>query len=390
MIRPSCCLALALFLSLPGGQAVAREPATAGQTKEDLARVRDRIRNLEKQTRADQARRQVLDRELRAAETAAASARAALNETRRELAAAERRLQELERAVADTRANLDRERAALAGQLRLAHVTGGRERVRALFNQEDPAAIGRRLTWLGYLARSRSALLDSIRRSLEALEQDLAAVAEQKSALVALEARRREQLAALEGSRQDRSAVMAKLAAQVKGKNRQLADARTQAASLERVLRELERAARSRPPPPAPAPGKPAPPVKGKPLGKGQWPVAGQLLADFGQPRAGGQLRWDGMLIAAPAGTEVRTVRAGEVVYADWLPGLGLLLVLDHGGGYLSLYGHNQDLARKVGDRVAAGDLVARVGDTGGQARPALYYEVRRNGRPMNPRQWPR
>ena len=76
------------------------------------------------------------------------------------------------------------------------------------------------------------------------------------------------------------------------------------------------------------------------------------------------------------------------MVYADWLPGLGLLLVLDHGGGYLSLYGHNQDLSRQVGDRVAAGDVLAHVGDTGGQPRPALYYEVRRNGRPVNPRQW--
>ena len=99
-------------------------------------------------------------------------------------------------------------------------------------------------------------------------------------------------------------------------------------------------------------------------------------------------MRWDGVLIAAPAGAEIRTIRAGKVVYADWLPGLGLLLVLDHGGGYLSLYGHNQDLSREVGDRVSAGDLLAHVGDTGGQARPALYYEVRRNGRPVNPRQW--
>jgi septal ring factor EnvC (AmiA/AmiB activator) len=75
-------------------------------------------------------------------------------------------------------------------------------------------------------------------------------------------------------------------------------------------------------------------------------------------------------------------------VYADWLPGLGLLLVLDHGGGYLSLYGHNQDLTREVGDRLAVGDVLAHVGDTGGQSRSALYFEVRRNGRPLNPRQW--
>jgi len=392
MIRLLPCVALALLMSLPGGpagaQAAARSSQNTGQTKEDLAKVRDRIRALEKQTRQDKARRTELDRQLRKAETEAARTRQALAATRRELAEAQRRLGELNRQVETTREDLDRQRAALAGQLRLAHITGGSERVRAVLTQRDPAEIGRRLTWLGYLARSRSALLDSIQASLDALQRDLAAVTAQEATLAALETQRRAQLAELEGSREERAAVVARLDAQVKGQNRQLANARTQAASLERVLKDLERAA-ARARDEARAPGKPPPePAKGKPLGKGKWPVNGQLLADFGQPRAGGQMRWDGVLIAAPAGTEVRTTRAGKVVYADWLPGLGLLLVLDHGGGYLSLYGHNQDLARKVGERVAAGDLLAHVGDSGGQARPALYYEVRRNGRPLNPRQW--
>lgn len=394
MIRVSCCLALALLLAVPVAPSVAvgADPAArqgARQTKEDLARVRERIRNLEKQTRADQARRKALDQELRAAETTAARIRRELNITRRELAEAETRLAGLEQQLDRTRAALDAERDALAGQLRLAHLGGGQEQLRTFFSAGEPAGIDRRLTWLGYLARSRSELLASIRERVAALEVDLAAVADQKAALAALESRRAAQLAELEDSRKERSAVVANLAAQVKGQNRQLADARTQAANLQRVLRDLERAAaraKQRPP------STPAPPdtSAGKPLGKGQWPVNGRLLADFGQPRAGGQMRWDGVLIAAPAGSEVRTVRGGEVVYSDWLPGLGLLLVVDHGGGYLSLYGHNQDLARQVGDRVGAGDLVAHVGDTGGQARSALYYEVRRNGRPVNPRQWTR
>jgi septal ring factor EnvC (AmiA/AmiB activator) len=118
--------------------------------------------------------------------------------------------------------------------------------------------------------------------------------------------------------------------------------------------------------------------------------VSGTLLAEFGKPRAGGQLRWDGVLIAAPAGTEVRAARDGRVVYADWLPGLGLLLVIDHGRGYLSLYGHNQDLLKGVGSTVTRGETVALVGDTGGQRRPALYFEVRRNGKPQDPRAWVR
>ncbi|MEO7385974.1 MAG: peptidoglycan DD-metalloendopeptidase family protein, partial [Gammaproteobacteria bacterium] len=361
MIRLSLCLALALLTALPGGLSAApRTGEKSSQTKEDLARVRDRIRGLEKQTREDQARRSELDKQLRVAETAAMRIRRELNATRRELVEAQEQLARINAQIDATQANLERERVALAGQLRLAHMTGGSERVQAFFNQEDPAAIGRRLTWLTYLARRRSELLGAIQASLDALEKDRQAAAEQQATLVALESRRREQLAELDGSRQQRAAVVAKLDAQVQGRSRQLARARNEAASLERVLKELERtAAKARREAEAQArakpPGKPAVGADpGKPLGQGRWPVAGRMLADFGQPRAGGQMRWDGVLIAAPAGTDVRTTRSGRVVYADWLPGLGMLLVLDHGSGYLSLYGHNQDLSRNVGDQVAA------------------------------------
>ncbi len=385
MVRLLLCLGLALFLSLPAR--LDAVPA-AGQTQEDLARVRDRIRGLEKQNKQNLDRRGELNRQLRAAETAASLTRRDLNATRRQLAEAEHRLAALNRQLEATRTDLDKQRTALAGQLRLAHITGGSERVRAIFSQQDPAELGRRLTWLAYLARSRSELLGSIQASLEALEKDRLAVAGERATLTALEALRRTQLAELDSSRRDRATVVASLDAEVKGQKRKLARARTEAAGLERVLRELERAA-ARAQRERQAPEKaPAGPAPVRPLGKGRWPVSGQMLADFGQSRAGGKMRWDGVLIAAPAGTEVRAVRPGRVVYADWLPGLGLLMVLDHGGGYLSLYGHNQDLTRQVGDRLADGDVFAHVGDTGGQARPALYFEVRRNGRPVNPRQW--
>ncbi|MEO8223942.1 MAG: peptidoglycan DD-metalloendopeptidase family protein [Gammaproteobacteria bacterium] len=397
MIRCLSGLALALFLCSPvtldareSGRTKAPTAArkTVPKTAEELARVRDRIRDLEKQNRDDLARRGDLDRQLRTAETAAARSRQELAGIRHQLAEAQRRLADLNQQLDATRQDLLRQRAALAGQLRLAHITGGSERVRAVFSQQDPAEVGRRLTWLAYLARTRSELLASIQASLDALERDQQAVAEQEASLEELESRRRGRLAELDGARQERASVVAGLDAQVKGQKQQLARARTQASELERVLRDLARAAaRARRITPSPE-ASPGPLATGKPLGKGVWPVAGQMLADFGQPRAGGQLSWDGVLIAAPAGSEVRAVQPGRVVYSDWLPGLGLLLVLDHGRGYLSLYGHNQDLTRSVGDQLAAGDVIAHVGDTGGQPRPALYYEVRRNGRPVNPRGW--
>jgi murein hydrolase activator len=125
----------------------------------------------------------------------------------------------------------------------------------------------------------------------------------------------------------------------------------------------------------------------GRLRGKLAWPVGGRLVARFGETRAGG-LKWDGVVVAAERGAPVKSVAPGTVLYADWLPGLGLLTIVDHGEGYLSLYGHNDRLYKAVGERVAAGDALAAAGDSGGRARPELYFEIRKEGRPVDPRPW--
>lgn len=373
-----------LYLAGLGLLLLLAQPAPAardsGKTEDELARVRQQIRGLETRTSRDQAKRKDLDKQLRAAEEEAARLRGQLASTRRQLALASKQLAELNRQLEKTRVELERQRETLATQLRLAHISEGNELLRVTLNQQDARALGRHLTWLGYLARQRSELLGSIQASLEILDRDRAAVEQQQLELASLEGKRRQQLAELEKTRGLRTAVISDLDRQLRSSNQQLSRARGEARALENLLRELERQIARNQKGPAVVPGKP--------LGKGRWPVNGRLLADYGQSRAGGQLRWDGVLIAAAAGSSVVAVRNGRVVYADWLPGLGQLLVLDHGGGWLSLYGHNQDLVSKAGEKVAAGDVIAHVGDTGGQARPALYFEVRRNGKPQNPHQW--
>jgi septal ring factor EnvC (AmiA/AmiB activator) len=116
--------------------------------------------------------------------------------------------------------------------------------------------------------------------------------------------------------------------------------------------------------------------------------VKGTVLAKFGQLRAGGPLKWQGLVIGAQRGTQVRSPYHGRVVYADWLPGLGLLLVLDHGGGYMSLYGNNEQLYRRVGDRVAPGDVLSAVGDAAGVGKPGLYLEIRKGRQALDPATW--
>ena len=377
MSRLLHCVGLSLLLLVAPAAAAARD---ARKPEDGRARVRKQIRSLETQTRRDQAKRKDLDKQLRAAEDEASRLRGQLAGTRRELAQVSKQLAELNRQMEQTRAELDRQRENLAAQLRLVHISEGNEMLRVTLNQQDARALGRHLTWLGYLARQRGELLASVQASLEKLNRDRVEVEKQQAELASLEGKRRQQLAELEKARSTRAAVISDLDQQLRSGNQQLSRARSEARTLENLLREIARQIARNQKGPAVVPGKP--------LGKGRWPVKGSLLADFGQSRAGGEMRWDGVLISAPAGSDVIAVRNGRVVYADWLPGLGQLLVIDHGGGYLSLYGHNQDLVHQVGEQVAAGEVIAHVGDTGGQTRPALYFEVRRNGQPLNPHQW--
>jgi septal ring factor EnvC (AmiA/AmiB activator) len=146
------------------------------------------------------------------------------------------------------------------------------------------------------------------------------------------------------------------------------------------LLRELARAV----PPSAPPDNNSS---FGRLRGRLEWPVAGRVIASFGEARASG-VDWDGVVVATQRSAPVRAVAAGRVIYSDWLPGLGLLAIVDHGAGYLSLYGYNDQLRRSAGESVAAGDVIASAGDTGGRPEPQLYFEIRRGGKPIDPRPW--
>ena len=190
--------------------------------------------------------------------------------------------------------------------------------------------------------------------------------------------RQQEELDALSVAQTRRTRAVAAIDTQIKSRDGEITRLQSQARSLERLIAELRKALEN-------VPVAKQAPFEGL-RGKLPWPVqSGKVLARFGQPRAGGSLRWQGMLVGTDRGARVRAPFAGRVVYADWLPGMGLMIVLDHGKGYMSLYGHNEELFRKVGEPVGAGDVIASVGDSGGHNQPALYFEVRRGREPVNP-----
>jgi septal ring factor EnvC (AmiA/AmiB activator) len=383
--RPAVVLCAALtgallWLGAPVATA-AQKQATPAQKEAELRKVNDRIEKIQKSVNADIEKRDRLSAELRGAELGVQSARKTLDEVRAQRLAAEGRLRELEAEEAKLESDLAAERGALAGELRAAYVNGREEQLKLLLNQEDPATFGRMLQYYGYFGRARAERISGIRDKLEHLVLVRDKIAAERDRLAAIEADQQRQVEALRSAQDKRAKAVAAIEGDIKSQRGQLKRLQSQAAALEKLIADLRKAIDSGPV----AKQAPFEPLRGKL----PWPVReGRVLARYGQPRAGGSMKWQGMLIGTQRGARVRAPFAGRVVYADWLPGMGLMVVLDHGGGYLSLYGHNEELFRKVGETVAAGDVIGSVGDSGGHNEPALYFEVRRGRTPVNPENW--
>jgi septal ring factor EnvC (AmiA/AmiB activator) len=304
-----------------------------------------------------------------------------LDELRAQRIASEARLAELERERQKREQELGDERDALAGELRTAYVNGREEQLKLLLNQEDPESLGRTLAYYGYFGRARAGRIDGIRDKLEHLALVREKIATETERLRSLEGQQEQQVDALRLAQQKRSKAVSNINAQIKTRSSELKRLESQSRALEKLIADLRRALED-------VPVAKQAPFEGL-RGKLPWPVQqGKVLARFGQPRAGGSMRWQGMLIGTERGARVRAPFAGRVVYADWLPGMGLMVVLDHGKGYMSLYGHNDELFRKVGDSIDAGEVIGSVGDSGGSKQPALYFEVRRGKQPVDPETW--
>ncbi len=376
------CLLLATGL-VGGVDAAPRSPA---ETEAQLGRIQARIKEVTEAVQADTARRDGVAADLHAADQALAEARRRLEDVRGRHAASLARQAELRTEEARTRDALLAERDALAGELRAAYLGGRDAQLKVLLNTTDPAKLGRMLAYYGYFGRARTARIEAIRQRAAELETVDEALAAETVRLGDLEQERAREAKALDGARAERARALGALQARIAGHSGELKDLKANAASLEDLLTRL-RAALEDAGEEGPGPGSARRPFN-ELRGKLAWPARGAVAASFGEVRAGG-LRWNGLLLDTHAGGQVKAPYFGRVVYADWLPGLGLLLILDHGGGFLSLYGYNERLARQVGDHVKPGDVLAESYAAGdGAGRPQLYLEIRQGARPLDPRGW--
>jgi septal ring factor EnvC (AmiA/AmiB activator) len=387
----SAVLVLLLVLSVPAGLPVAAFAAQAaagakGAAQPDRAKAEAELRQLRKeiarvrgQVSRDTAERDRLARDLRRAEQSVSGVRGEMSRLRRERAERARRRAELASERTEREAALAGERETLAAQLRAAHRIGREEPLKLLLNQRDPARAGRMFAYYSYFGRARAEQVARIEQNLARITELDADLAAEETRLAELEQARVAELGKLEQARTQRGQVLASLTAESRSRAAQLQRLQRQQGALEKLVRELRRTIEK-----FPTDTKSA---FAQLRGKLAWPARGRIVARYGETRAGG-LRWDGMLLATERGAAVRAVHQGRVVYADWLAGLGLLVIVDHGGGYISLYGHNDELHRKVGERVSAGDSLAAAGDSGGRSQPELYFALRRGGRAIDPRPW--
>jgi septal ring factor EnvC (AmiA/AmiB activator) len=376
-------VSLALLFATSGvlSGAAADEPNPA-KAEAELKAVRTQIEQVQAEMERDAGRRDQLSRELEESEKTVGSARGELEKLRRERAAHTARRAELAAERAGEEAELATDREALAGQIRAASMIGRQEPIKLLLNQRDPGQIGRMLVYYQYFGRARASQIVAIDAHLAELATLDAALAAEEQQLAELEEQQQGELAKLQGARERRGRALVSLDAESKNRAKELDRLKDQQGGLEKLVRELRRALERIDK--FPTDSKDA---FAKLRGKLAWPVAGKLVATFGQTRAGG-LKWDGVLLTGTQGTPVRAIYHGRVVYADWLSGLGLLTIIDHGDGYLSLYGHNERLYKEVGERVMAGDTIATLGDSGGQPRAELYFEIRKAGKPIDPKPW--
>lgn len=372
----------ALALTLAGALAFAPAlPADERTLKEqELAKLRESISSLRQELQTDRSRHSRLQSELERLERKLGRTISELRDLEVQLESQRRELTTLEARRDRLAATLGDQRGYLARQVRAAYAIGRQEYVKILLNQEDPAAVGRVLTYYDYLNKARSQRIETLLATLEELKSVRMRISRETERLNALRARQKSQLQQLESSRAARSEVLARLERDLTSKGTQLEEMLADEKELEQLLTALLRALSDIPD----NPGRTFAELRGKL----EWPTRGEQVAGFGSPRASGRVRWSGMLIGASEGQAVRAVSHGRIAFADWLRGYGLLVIIDHGDGYMSLYGHNQTLYKETGDWVEGNEVIAAVGNSGGHERTALYFEIRHNGRPTDPARW--
>ena len=372
----------ALLLSLVGMAQQSTGPDDEeARARNQLSRLQSDIANLSEELKSDLATRSTLRDALRQSEVAIGRIRRDINTTNQRLQRAQDQLRDLRSQRRELLVARGEQQELISREIQTAYQMGKQGQLQVLLNQEDPATLARAMAYYDYFYQARQqhiASYLSIIERINVLEPEITATtAELEDAQQTLDRQERKLLA----TKLQRQGDLKQLNASIKNKDQQLQKMGRDQEELERLLTVIEEAIADFEVPEE---------YREFAQFKGQmpWPVAGQASNRYGGRRSAGKLRWQGLVIPATEGSDVTAIHHGRVVFADWFRGSGLLLIIDHGEGYMSLYAHNQALLRDVGEWVSAGAAIASVGNSGGQEDAALYFEIRKDGKPTNPGPW--
>ena len=422
ILRALAAVALMMSLALP----LAAQQSMSREAQRRLDKIQRELKDVADERRKLEGQRGAASRELRAVDERVAGSSRALHVAETELAREQTALAQLNARREDLRTQQAAQRRELAALLRAAYAQGDHAPLKLMLAQDRVADAQRQIAYYGYLQRQRLQRAAVLSAELAELQRVETQIVEKRTAIGDPPAGmpQQAQLAVLARDRQTRAVTLGELEQQYRDRRVReqalgsdakalqeviarlraaAARAAAERAAAERAARAAEKQAAAAKPngskPDSSKPGRPKPaaaqtqpprqtasiaPVRVGGLG---WPLSGNLIAGFGGRMPDGRAS-SGLLIAASLGTPVRAAADGSVVFAEWMTGYGLILIVDHGNGYLSLYAHNESLLKETGATVKRGDAVARVGNSGGLAQPALYFELRRNGQPINPNQW--
>jgi len=375
------CFFLLLFINCSWVNANNANPVPA----KELASVKTEIEALSNDVKLNKASKETLFKQLKKQSLAVSELNKELKALAQKMRKQSAELDQLAIQVQKHHKTQDEQLAALNKQIRSAYINGQPSVMKVLLNQENPATLSRSTIYYRYFHQARQEQLINLAVALENLTSDqkrlFAAQKQQKQ----LYAEQEKKQGALKEKAQQREVTLAILDKKISGQDARLELLREQEKSLQAVLSSLNK------------PKKSEHTVTSRPkeqsafaerVGKLQWPVKGKLLAHYGSPRNLGKLTWQGIMISASSGDNVVAAAPGRVVFADWLRGFGLLLIIDHGDQYMTLYGNNETLLKEVGDEVRTGELIAQSGENDVRQQAGLYFEMRHKGSPTNPMKW--
>lgn len=346
-----------------------------------LEALKQSIEQLQRELQDVKGNRNELQDELQRSEVDISKLKKKVGELKDKLQDQELQLNQLQQQRRSLHQQRRQQQTTIEQHVRAAYQLGQQSNIKLLLNQEDPAQVSRLLSYYDYLLQARNDKMGEYLDTLASIDTIEPKIVATHTALSQAQQQLQQQHRQLQQQQQQRQRAIATLNAAIQSKDQQLQQQQQDGERLQKLLDEVSAAIAN-----LSLPGGDTPFAQQK--GRMAVPASGTIQHRFGSRRSLGELTWDGLVIKAKEGADVHAVHHGRVVFSDYLRGHGLVIILDHGQGYMSLYAHNQTLLRDTGEWVAAGDVIASVGNSGGQTEAGLYFEIRHNRKPINPQPW--